>query len=385
MAIIRRRRLYASDVKSPVRQRDLSMYQRIGKVEHVDPERGVCSIRWLDKPGIRNDVILTQASPKTFEIPEKGSVVLVAFDHQERARIIRYINLGHESRVQETKSLPRLKEGEKLWENGGSYLYMKKNGDIVLSTLSQGYVVLENKTSTYRSETVSWKIVTDGGIMYFGDVKRFIDNGDGTRTLESVTNITGDVYTEFRIRMVETEDGALGLKGIENPFIDLVIGTVVDDEGDAVSKNESVPTNPQKQLALKLELQSGVKIFIDKEGRLSIEGAKININNAKVDSSDADISEGLEENDANLGTKGQHAAREHDEITVPLGSSSYNDSEHLNLTDLSNENVSALTTFAAAIMSPAGPCSLNPALLTGNLHLKGLITQGAENTLIGDE
>ena len=385
MAIIRRRRLFASDVKSSTRQRDLSMFQRIGRIEHVDPEKGMCSIRWLDKPGIRNDVLLTQASPKTFEIPERGAIVLVAFDHHERARIIRYINLGHGSRVQDTKSLPRLKEGDKLWENGGSYLWMKKNGDIVMSTLSQGYFVLENKTGSLKSETVNWKVVTEGGIIFFGDVKRFVDNGDGTRSLQSVTNIAGDSYTELRLRMVETADGVLGLTGIENPFLDLTIGTAVDDEGDAISKDDSIPTNLEKQLALKLVFQSGVKLFIDKEGRVSIEGAKININKAKVDSSDSDISEGLEENDANLGTKGQHAAREHDEITVPLGSSAYNDSEHLNLTDLSTENLTALTTFASAIMSPAGPCSLNPALLSGNLKLKGLITQGSENTLIGDE
>ena len=385
MAIIRRRRLFASDVRSSVRQRDLSMYQRIGRIETVDPERGVCSIRWLDKPGIRNDVLLTQGSPKTFEIPEKGAIVLVAFDHHERARITRYINLGHESRVQDTKSLPRLKEGDKLWENGGSYFWMKKNGDVVISTLSQGYFILENKTGALKSETVNWKVVTEGGIIFFGDVKRFIDNGDGTRSLEPVTNITGDGYTEFRLRMVETADGVLGLTGIENPFFDLTIGTVVDDEGDAISKGDSVPTNLQKQLALRLILQSGVKICIDKEGRLSIEGAKLNINKAKVDSSDPDISEGLEENDSSLGTKGQHVAREHDEVTVPLGSASYNDPEHLNLNTLSTDNLTALTTFASAIMSPAGPCTLNPGLLTGNLKLKGLITQGAENTLIGDE
>lgn len=384
MAIIRRKKLYPSDIKSPIRQRDLSMYSRIGKIEQVYPEKGTCSVFWLDKPGIRHDVLLTQGAPKTFEIPEKGQVVLVQFDHNERARIIRYINLGHASRVQDTKSLPKLKEGDKLWENGGSYLYMKKNGDIVLSTVSQGYFILENNTSTLKSETVNWKVTTDAGILFFGELKRFINNGDGTRSLDSVTDLTGNSYTELRLKVVETSDGMLGLTGIESPFLDLAIGTFVDDEGDTVAKDDKVPVNLNKQLAVRLVLQSGVKIFIDKEGRLSIEGAKININNAYVDSSDSDIAAGLEENSAELGNKGQHAAREHDEITVPISNNGYNDPNHKKLTNLSAENIAVLQTLAAAIMSPNGPCSLNPVLLTGNVHLKGLITEGSENTLIGD-
>lgn len=382
---MRFKRKFPSDIKSSTVQRDFSGYLRIGVVDQVYPERGVCTLRWLDKPGYRAEVLITQASPKSWEIPEKGSVVLVGFDPYERARILRYINLGHEDRMREVKSLPKMKEGEKLWEVGGSYFYIKRNGDVVISTANQGYFLIENSTSTFKSESVNWKVTTDGGIMYNGIIKRFTDNGDGTKSNENITNLTGDNLIEFRLRLVETADGALGLKGVEDPFIDLVMGTYIDKDGNIVNKKDSPTINNNKEIAVRIVLKSGIKLFIDKEGRLSIEGAKLNINNAKVDSDDPDIAEGLEENDSSLGTRGQHAAREHDEITVPLGSPAYNDPEHLTLTDLSNENLSALTTFASAIMSPAGPCSLNPGLLTGNLQLKGLITQGAENTLIGDE
>jgi hypothetical protein len=379
------KRKFPSDIRSSTVQRDFSSYLRIGVVDQVYPERGVCTLRWLDKPGYRAEVLITQASPKSWEIPEKGSVVLVGFDPYERARILRYINLGHEERMREIKSLPKMKEGEKLWEVGGSYFYLKRNGDVVISTANQGYFLIENSTSTFKSESVNWKVTTDGGIMYKGIIKRFTDNGDGTKSNEEITNLAGDNLTEFRLRLVETADGTLGLKGIEDPFIDLVMGTYVDADGNIVNKKDSPTINNNKEIAVRIVLKSGIKLFIDKEGRLSIEGAKLNINKAKVDVDDLDIAEGLEENDSSLGTKGQHVAREHDEITIPI-STAFVDEEHSETVSVSPDNIQVLTTLASAIMSPAGPCTLNPALLSDpSLKLKGIITQGSSNVLIGDE
>ncbi len=62
------------------------------------------------------------------------------------------------------------------------------------------------------------------------------------------------------------------------------------------------------------------------------------------------------------------------------------DADHTELTAISAENLVVLQTLAAAIMSPVGPCSLNPALLSDpSLKLKGSITAGAKNVLVGDE
>lgn len=382
---IRKKKRFPSDLKSNLVQRDLSNFSRIGTIIEVFPERGVCSIRWLDKPGIRHNVQITQASPKTFEIPEKGSVVLVVFDHHERSRIIRYINLGHEDRVRHIKSLPRFKEGEKFFEVGGSYMYMRRNGDIILATANQGYFIIDNSTGTFKSESVNWRVTTEAGIMYSGLIKRFVDGGDGSRSNEIITNFEGKDLTEFRIRLVETADGALGLSGIEDPLVDIAIGTYVDDEGVIVNKKDTDTTaNTTKALTVRITLKSGVKIFIDKEGRLSIEGAIININKAKVDTDDADVALGLETASVS-GDRGQHAAREHDAVVVPI-SNNFEDADHTELITASQLNIIALQVFASAIMSPSGPCSLNPALLSDiTLQLKGIITEGSENFLIGDE
>ena len=69
---IRKRKKFSSDLKSSLIQQDLSGFHRIGTITQVFPEKGECSVRWMDKPGARYNVQITQASPKTFEIPEKG-------------------------------------------------------------------------------------------------------------------------------------------------------------------------------------------------------------------------------------------------------------------------------------------------------------------------
>ena len=379
---IRRRKIFPKDASSSTSQKDLSMYTRIGMIDQVNPLEGTCTIKWLDRPGRRYDVLLTQGSPNEWCIPKRGDCVLVAFDHHERARIIRYINVGHAARIKDSKSLPKLKDGEKLWEVEGSYLYLKKGGDIVLSTLDKGYIVLEANTGTWKSETVSWKIITEAGIMNFGLIKRFVSDGT-QREYQEIVDEEGNNYTEFRIKIAEQADGILGVSGLEDPFIDIALGTYVDADGKAVNK-KGEEGDYNKQLVVKISLKNGVQISIDKEGRVSLKATSWNFNEASVDIDDPDIEKELEINNESKGLKGQHAAREHDEITIPL-STDYSDDEHLGLSLKSASNLASLTILAGAIMSPSGPCTLNPALLTGNINLKGEITAGAKNLLIGDD
>ncbi|MFA5395645.1 MAG: hypothetical protein WC346_06435 [Methanogenium sp.] len=381
---IKRRKVFPKDANSSVVQKDLSMYTRIGIISQVNPEEGTCTVRWLDKNGVRYQVLLTQGSPKEWNIPERGDCVLVAFDHHERARIIRYINVGHLSRSKFSKSLPKLREGEKLWEAGGSYIYMKKNGDIILSTLDQGFFSLEALTGTWKSETVNWKCITEAGIASFGLIRRFKSNNLGERQSVNISDEEGNIYTEYRIRIVEKDDNLLGITGIETPFIDIILGTVVNNNGEIIDKKDNPTLLQQKQLAVKISLQNGVIINVDKEGRISLTAKTWNFNKGTVDSIDPDIEKGLETYNSASGTKGQHLAREHDEITIPI-STGYTDEEHLGLTEKSNNNILILQQLARSFISPSGPCEFNPALLTGNISLHGEITEGANNLYVGDD
>ena len=123
---------YPGDVGSATVPKDITKYARIGVIQSVDSEAGLCTIRWYDKPSYQKDVIITQSFSGGTSIPEKGSTIIAVLDQFSRAFIVGYINLGHENRVKSLKTLPKLKEGEKFFEAGGSYVYIKRNGSVVI-------------------------------------------------------------------------------------------------------------------------------------------------------------------------------------------------------------------------------------------------------------
>ena len=393
MALFRFRKVFPKDRFSSTVQRDLSMYTRIGEIATVDAEAGTCTIKWLDRPGFRFNVIITQASPGDWTIPVKGSVVLVSFDSNERARITRYINMGQKVRVSQTNTLPKLKEGDRFWEGGnGSFIYMKQNGDIVFSTADQGSITLENSTGNLKQEIVNWNIVTDAGTQYLGTLKRFVQNVDGTNSVTSILdplNLAnpGIPLTEFRFKMVENINGALALQTISTPLVDIMFGTYTTDAGAIPMVNGAPAVQYAKEILMRVTMQNGISICIDKEGVATISGMKrLNYNGASVDKTDPDTALGLVVNDPTKGNRGQHSAREHDTVTVPL-TTGYVDPDHLSLNDAAAANVKALQFLAQSFISPAGPCTFNPVLIPpeSSSNLQAIITSGADNLYVGDK
>lgn len=381
------RKLFPKDVIAPIVQRDLSTYLRVGQITSVDTVSGLCNLRWVDRPGIRRDVIITQPSVKTWHMPEVGNYVVVGFDHKEQARIVTYINTGQKTRVTTLKDLPLLREGEKLWEVGGSYIHMKINGDIILSTLTGGYILLESSTGSLKTEVINIRTVSEAGIQSHGLIRRFVLNADGTRSQQIILDNFGKALVEYNLKIVEHADLVLGVSDLSNPLIDITFGTLVDNEGKVIDKNNGtnvVTTSPKKEVCVRIKLKSGVQLDIDKAGCLSLTGVKLNINKGSVDVSDPDIIQGLEINNALKGSKGEHIAREHDKVTLPI-STTYTDPEHTTLSTKALVNVSTLQQIAQAIIAPGlGPCSLNPILLTGQIEFQGEITEGARDLYAGD-
>ncbi len=383
--MMRFRKFFPKDMKGSITQRDLSGFNRIGVVQQVDPIKGTCVVKWLDHPGLRYDVYITQATSKEWYIPEKGSVVLVEFDSYDRARIVRYMNIGQITRTLQSKSLPKFKEGERMWEVGGTYLHMKRNGDVIISTLSQGILTIENSTGTFKSEFVNLKNITDAGIQYFGIMQRMVPDGNGFGQITNITNDFGDIYSEYRLQIVEVSNGALGMGGISNPIIDIALGTYADSNGIVTAKNGVVSPSTSKQMTINITLNNGCSIILDKEGRMSLNFKSLNFNSGSVDSNDPDIALGLETNNVTLGNKGQHVAREHDIIKIPL-TTNYTDTDHLGLKNtVAPINMQALQWLAKSFISPTGPCIFNPGVIPPNTDIQGEITQGAANLIAGDK
>ena len=312
---MRYKRLYPRDMQSPVVQKNYSQFIRLGQIISVNSTEGVCTIRWLDRPGFRYDVILSQGAPKEWQIPEEGSMVLVGFDSAEQARILRYINLGQGQRIQRTKTLPKLKPGDKLWEAGGTYIYLDRKGNYRVETATQGSFSLDAASGTFASETVDWRVQTEAGTKFFGIVQRATLNSDGSKSVELIEGNTDEYLTEYKMKLVETADGGLGVTTTD-PLVDITMGTVVDDDGLVYDKN-GIPTtwNSNSALCLKMVVKKNgtelLHISLTKGGELDVTvDGNVNL------TSNADVNVEGQNVVLNNGEKG--VAREDDEVSVPI-------------------------------------------------------------------
>jgi hypothetical protein len=227
--------MFAGDLKSSIVLKDLNKYTRVARIASVDPVAGVCRLQWLDRPGFREKVLLTQGSDGEWNIPRKGAVVLVTFDVGDQARIVRYVNVGHSLKTA-AYALPNLSEGEKFWECAGASLYITANGDIILRSAALGTVTLDKNSDTFKTETTNWKVTTAGGNAFFGQIKRFKTQLDGSKASEVITNLAGDSYAEYTFNLFETVESKNALTPV-TPLIAATLGTVVDTSGHVVDIN----------------------------------------------------------------------------------------------------------------------------------------------------
>jgi len=279
---IRRRKIYPLQAINP--QEHLSRYNRPAVISSVDTDNGVCVLRWLDHPGGRVNVLLTQGSWGEYNMPIEGAIVLVQFDKNDQARIVRYINLNQVQRQKfpsegGTGTLPKLKAGEKYWESvGGAYIYMNSTGKISLVSPFDDIFEIDPDISTIRAKTVNWKVASAAGTETFGQVRRWVQEGtQGTNKVISdgiptVTFPDGTPLTELNLTITDKYQAS-------TPICKVTIGTVVDDEGKVRDKdNAIVSTTSGSALALKLEIQSSagsLLVTIDKSGKLYVTAPRI--------------------------------------------------------------------------------------------------------------
>jgi hypothetical protein len=353
---MRYKKMFSGDLKSSTVPRDFNSFTRIGRIVSVDPAKGICRLQWLDRPGFREGVLLTQGSDGEWNIPRVGAVVIVAFDIGDQARIIRYVNVGHKIKT-DAFELPALSEGEKFWECAGASLYITANGDIILRSASLGTVTLEKGSDTFKSETTNWKVTTVGGEAFWGQVKRFKPQLDGSYASEVITDLTGDSYVEYTFNLFETagDKNAL-IPG--DPLIKITLGTVVDDSGNVVDEEGTTLLDNTKSLCLQFDItKDTTKVFslkINKEGKVSLNCNALTINN---------------------GTKG--VARLDDEVT----STSTEDSTFWNWVNAVHTFLTAANsagTIGAANTSYIGKIQLPPS------HQTSKITKASTTTKVGD-
>ena len=282
-------------------------YLRPAVIIHVDPAMGTVNVEWLDHPGARQNVLLSPSGQGIFELPTAGSVVLVGFGIGFDAYILAYIPVGYRDLVGTPRengqeiapSMRKITAGEKMLVSylaqseknptnefatpvtTGTYFHMSNMGDIFMTTAEGDSWELNRKNNIIQQNSMNFRATTEAGMLDFGLVKREFTDG------ESIISVAGnpldsseDALTEFRLRILETADAnSLTEPEIDNPFIELILGTKIKKSSDSVFELDKTDsshaptsdgTSKEIMIQLKTKADQGFEFTVDKEGNLTV-------------------------------------------------------------------------------------------------------------------
>ncbi len=285
------------------------LWIRPGIVQAVDATTGLLDIEWLDHPGLRQGVAITQPHQGMFQIPTIGAIVLIGFDQGYGAQILRYLPAGYaeQSGDEFNPMLPgevnifsyldtvgTVREKQFIVPAPtGTRIFLNNIGDIQMATALGEWWRMDNAQSEIIQNSMNYTVSTEAGTLQFGLVRRIPESAKDKETVPSIITPTGqrleDVggistkgLTEFRLRLLETADTQQSslsdpnayVPAVNDPFIELSLGIKVDDNGDLVkttSDQAKTTTGPQEIIIqLKTRADQGFEFTVDKEGNVTL-------------------------------------------------------------------------------------------------------------------
>ena len=298
MPIIKRRKIFDNDAINP--QQYLSQKSRLATIESVDPLAGTCIIKWLDNPGGRNEVNLTQGMWGEYHIPIEGAIVYVDFDIYDRARIVRYANTNHSIRQLLPSEggvgeIPKLRAGEKYWESaGGAFIYMNADGKIFFVTPTGDTIELDPNNQLIRMDSVNWKVITDSGTDEFGVIKRWASDGTHKIITDGIPTTKFPNGTPLTERRITINDFNPQFKSSVHT-VEINIGTYVTDDGKILDANSNtVSPTSSAALIFRAELtdsnnNSLFVLAIDKSGKVTATSPQITLTTSNLTIASSDI------------------------------------------------------------------------------------------------
>lgn len=282
-------------------------------VDAVNSVKGTVSLSWLDNPGGRVDVPITQSDWGVWCFPVPGTVVLVGFGIGDEAFITRVMPVKYVSQVSRQQTR-KIFPGEKLLQSsGGSEIYMTAGGNIRLSdAFGQIWEMSrDSAASLFKADTVDFH--TGGGALRFGTVRR---ETTGSRSSVAITRAVtvdgrtldagGVALSELRVSVTESEDDALGsVDDITSPIVNVTLGTKVSSSGSKETSDEDA------EICLEIETTagSGCKIEIDKAGNMKIEaGGKLKLECGDIEVGDSTMRALVDERIVNSYNTHTHAS-----------------------------------------------------------------------------
>lgn len=286
-------------------------YLRPAVIIFVDSAMGTVNVEWLDHPGVRQNVLLTPSGQGIFELPTVGSVVLVGFGIGFEAYILAHIPIGYRDlvgtpRANDQEIAPSIRKigvGEKMLVSyleqseknpanefatpitTGTYFHMSNVGDIFMTTAAGDSWELNSKNNIIQQDSMNFRAITEAGILDFGLIKREFTDGEHVvstagNPLGSSDQLSEEALTEFRLRILETADAnSLTEPEIDNPFIELTLGTKIKKSSDGVFELDKTDsshaptsdgTSKEIMIQLKTKADQGFEFTVDKEGNLTV-------------------------------------------------------------------------------------------------------------------
>lgn len=262
---------------------------RVGTITSVHEDKGTVDIQWLDYPGVHPNISISQSGFGSYEIPMKGTMVLVSYRPGPFAEIMKVLPVGFAKKVEDNE-IPHLKEGEKLWqtfsgydENGiaiptGTEIYMTKNGDVNITTAFGEFWQINRDDNLIIQSSMNWEVETEGGRIIWGLAKREVTDETGTRDkIITVNDIPlrfgGKALTECKIDVFEKADATPGLLEADNAVVTIRLGNELDDDGNQVLSEDS------KEICIGIRTRNniGFSLVVDKEGNMILRSSKVKI------------------------------------------------------------------------------------------------------------
>lgn len=268
------------------------LWIRPGIIQAVDSTTGLVDIEWLDHPGVRQAISITQPHQGMYQIPTPGAIVLVGFDQGFGAQILRYLPAGYAKQISDGTLYPQslgelmlisyLKDPDRTQKFAvpsptGTKFYMNNVGDIEMATAEGELWQMKNADSEIAQSSMNYTVSTEAGMLQFGLVKRpDLITTAGVPIESSFPGSSPNVLTEFRLRLLDKADANPdSAPEVNDPFIELTMGVKVDDGGNIVKTGSShastISRTPQEIIIqLKTKADQGFEFAVDREGNVTL-------------------------------------------------------------------------------------------------------------------
>jgi hypothetical protein len=385
-------------------------------LEWLAPNRGAVTNVDISRPyvGIRSGMHF---------MPEVGSIVLFAYAGNRPVLLSYLLPADYDKMLNAVDDVDGLPSRINKILPGELLLNSKQNSEIYIHEQieirdgGQDSIVLDPNDGSINLDSLQFYMTNEGGSVTMGSVVRNI-NGDPTIITNDGSDITstigGNALTELKITVASLADNTIN-DSTPNPNIaEVTIGTLIGSDGTYTTTDEGTKIN------LEIKMKSGIVVRFDENGKMFVDTNNIKMNNSdtlSVNSKNIDVnaannvtaivsgntnvgvgkdltaivsgnttitSKKININGGNeVGVGLQHAARENDQVTIPIAN--VIDTTHPGITTKSLQNTASLLTGVPTCFKVFGvyPVIFTPTSV--DFKLVGEITEGSSNVYIGEQ